>query len=294
MNTCFVTNCNAVNLRRSGSTRSNILAVLYVGHECTSIDESGTWWEVKTEIENIPYSGFIHSHYLTHTDHIIGAVAGIPKVHLSEGKVSVDPNSESRAHAIGDPSRVIRDLSTTSSRVSTIHKIIDYLDVENSNRYIKEGYTFCNIYAYDFCYLSGVYLPRVWWTGTSIISMIQGNNVQVRYNDTVTEIRANEIFHWFRDFGPTFGWRRVFSTQELQAAADQGKIGVVVANTKNHSKAGHIAVVVPQTAEHTPVTREGRVVTPVMSQAGSKNKKYYSYRWWTKNIYSFFGYWVHD
>ena len=105
---------------------------------------------------------------------------------------------------------------------------------------------------------------------------------------------ANEIFHWLRDFGPTFGWIRVFSAEDVQDAVNRGKIGVIVANTKNHGRSGHIAVAVPQTATHTPVKTEGRVTTPVMSQSGLTNKKYFSYKWWTSTKYSFFGYWIHE
>jgi len=168
------------------------------------------------------------------------------------------------------------------------------LNVENAIRYKKTAYTFCNIYAYDFCYLCEVFLPRVWWSESALISLSNGGQVDIRYGETVFEIRANELFQWLKEFGSSFGWRRVFTAQELQTAADQGYVGVVVANTKNHDNSGHICVVVPQTDVHTPVTMEGEIVTPVMSDAGLSNHEYYSYRWWTKDKYSFFGFWIND
>lgn len=293
---CFVTNTDAVNFRSTENypSTTNIIGQLYAGHECTSLDESGTWWRVKTEIENVPYEGFIHSHYLTHEMHVIGVVNGVPEAHLSHDKAHITLNGGSRAHPIGDPNRVLRDMTDQASKVASIHDIIDYLDVENSSRYSRPRHTFCNVYAHDFCYLCGVFLPRVWWNGSSLISLVNGNNVEPRYNDTVEEIMANEIFHWLRDFGPTFGWIRVFSAEDVQDAVNRGKIGVIVANTKNHGRSGHIAVAVPQTATHTPVKTEGRVTTPVMSQSGLTNKKYFSYKWWTSTKYSFFGYWIHE
>lgn len=296
MRTCFVTDCYFVNLRSvpNANSSSSILATLPFGHECTSMDESDQWWHLKTEVDNVPIEGYINSDYLTHTVFDIGKESGIVPVHLTENLNYVNPDSTSRAHPIGDQNKVIRDMTSQQSKIDSIHQIISYLDVESSMRYQRTGYTYCNIYAYDFCYLCNVYLPRVWWSPLSLIELSNGHSVPIQYDNTVFEIRANEIFHWLKDFGPTFGWQRVFSPQDLQDAADRGKIGVIVANTKNHSKSGHISVVVPQTDENQPVKIEGKVTTPVMSDAGWNNHNYYSYRWWTREKYSFFGFWIHE
>lgn len=298
MKTCFVTNCYWVNLRSTPNSNSpnTVITALAANHECTLIDDSGGWWKVKTEVDNRPLEGYIRSTYLTLVKEDLPFVDTVSRSHLSENRAFITPNYDGgRAHPIGDGQRVRRDLSTTESKVNSIHQIISYLDVESSVRYQKKGsITYCNIYAYDFCYLCGVFIPRVWWSGPSLIKLSNGESVPIQYGDTVKEVRANELFHWMKDFGPTFGWRRVFDVEELQVSANNGGVGVIVANTKDHTRAGHVCVVVPQTDEHLPVMTSNKVTTPVMSQAGSNNYNYWSYKWWTNSKYSFFGFWVND
>jgi hypothetical protein len=50
---------------------------------------------------------------------------------------------------------------------ASLGEVIDYIatDKPAHKRYQpRDGLTFCNIYAHDYCFLAGVYLPRVWWT----------------------------------------------------------------------------------------------------------------------------------
>lgn len=298
MTPCFVTDCYWVNLRSAPNPNdlTTIIAALPYSHECTLLNDSNTWWHVKTEVDDVPLEGFVHSRYLSLSQDSIGRRDRITEVHLREERGFITPNYDGgRASPLGDPNRVVRDMSSVETKVSSTHDIIDYLDVENTVRYQKKGNkTYCNVYAYDFCYLSGAYIPRVWWTGQSLIKLSQGQSVPIEYGETVTEIRANELFFWLKDFGPTFGWRRVFTAQELQDNSDRGGIGIIVANTKDHGAAGHICVVVPQTNEHKPVLTDGQVTTPVMSQAGGSNYKYRAYKWWTNRRFSFFGFFIHD
>ena len=74
----------------------------------------------------------------------------------------------------------------------------------------EDGPTWCNIYATDYCYLAGLYLPRVWWTAKALAAIVQGNTPPVAYDQTVRETRADDLYQWLLDSGAQFGWRRVF------------------------------------------------------------------------------------
>ena len=59
-------------------------------------------------------------------------------------------------------------------------EIVNYLDSANTShlRYKpKSRTTYCNIYAYDYCYLAGVFLPRTWWTGPALRRMRDGESL---------------------------------------------------------------------------------------------------------------------
>jgi hypothetical protein len=95
-------------------------------------------------------------------------------------------------------------------RVSDLRQIVSWLGVEHHARYRPGGgTTYCNICSYDYCYLAGAYLPRVWWTSGAIADLRAGRTVPVQYNATVREINANGLYNWLQDYGPEFGWTRV-------------------------------------------------------------------------------------
>ena len=122
---------------------------------------------------------------------------------------------------------------------SELATIIDYLAVDNVAhlRYQpRDGATFCNIYAHDFCHLAGVYLPRVWWTPDAVERLTRGEPVEPRLGSTIDEQRANDLFRWLRAFGPRFGWRQAGSLTELQTEANVGAVGVIVARRKDRRK----------------------------------------------------------
>jgi hypothetical protein len=177
--------------------------------------------------------------------------------------------------------------------------IVSWLDVEKTThaRYQpREKSTFCNIYAHDYCHLAGVYLPRVWWTPKAIEALAMGKNVAPLYGDTITELRANDLFRWLRDFGPRFGWRQTGTATKLQQEADQGAVGLVVARRKDDGRPGHITVVVPETVEHRARRNsEGEVIGPLQSQAGATNFRYGNGKsgWWTAEQFAESGFWLH-
>ena len=66
-------------------------------------------------------------------------------------------------HPISDESIPFRDLSNAETKRESIRQLIEKLDVTKSLRYQRTiEDTYCNVYSYDFCYFSKVYLPTVW------------------------------------------------------------------------------------------------------------------------------------
>lgn len=200
-----------------------------------------------------------------------------------------------------------RDMTSRESKITSLHQIIDWLDVEVSMRYKKMEIrkwlwkkrvkTFCNIYAYDFCCLSGVYLPRIWWINEADIASLRAGN-QVDPKNRSGEVHANMIYAWFEDYGAEFGWTSVAEINDLQVAANDGKVSIITAE-KSRSN-GHITVVTPETESFT-ATRKNidgnmTVINPVESQAGLNNKKYItkSSQWWLGSGFTGYGFWVHE
>jgi hypothetical protein len=177
--------------------------------------------------------------------------------------------------------------------------IIDWLAVDKAShqRYQpRGGATFCNIYAHDYCHLAGVYLPRVWWTPGAIERLARGEQVPVRYGETVDEMRANGLFRWLRDFGARFGWRQAGTLSLLQQEVNQGAIGLLVARRKHEGKPGHIVMVVPETETmRARRDRTGAVVAPLQSEAGAKNHRYRTptTAWWNGAQFTESACWLH-
>jgi hypothetical protein len=214
----------------------------------------------------------------------------IPVVHLAENSPPARRDSvAARAYPLGETDRPARADGSAS--------IVRYLAVETSARYQRNTKsTFCNIYACDYCYLAGVYLPRVWWTDGALEKLAAGEEVPVRYGETVRELNANALYGWLKQYGPEFGWSEVGSEDELQRAVNEGKVGVICAQRKVAAASGHIAVVVPEQSDHA-AERAGSVVRlPLQSQAGARNFCYSCglSKWWAGAQFRAFGFFVHD
>lgn len=196
----------------------------------------------------------------------------IPKIHLSSSAPSTRSMISRRAYPLNE-----ENMPKGDGTVSAIRRIIDFLDVAKSLRYIRTATsTFCNVYAYDYAYLSGAYLPRVWWTDEALQNLRFDSVV---YGHTVREMCANALYDWFYRYGAEFGWREL-NTTEAQISANQGKCVIMVAANRNRKKPGHIVAVVPETDDTKCVGANGIIIYPVMSQAGSVNKKYFCSKWW--------------
>lgn len=190
---------------------------------------------------------------------------------------------------------VKRTLSPASKKASSIGAVIDYLNSPASARYAPGGgNTFCNIYAADFAFLCKVYIPRVWWTASSLVQLSKGKTVEPVYATTVNELNANSLHDWFAEFGAQFGWTQVFDTDELQKLANKGNVCVIVGKRKNTELSGHIAMVVPETATAMATRKNDKVTVPLQSQAGATNFKYGGSNWWQNDKFRSFGFWVHD
>ena len=203
----------------------------------------------------------------------------------------VDNESERRAHSINDSSAPRRSSTTNAAQVEEIHEIIDYLDVEEAERYLPGGgKTYCNIYAHDYAYLCGAYVPRVWWDSDAMSAISAGEDVSADYGNTVYELNANAIHDWFANFGSDFNWKQAKNIATLQKRADAGSVCFIVARRKNKSRSGHIAAVVPQTSGYSSSE------WPIESQAGSVNYQYHIKHsaWWAKAKFDSFAFWHHD
>jgi hypothetical protein len=253
---------------------------------------------VSTNLNGATLIGFVSSAYLASPEDFVEAPGRnrIAEVHLQENRRNVTRSSTTgRAFPLGEPNRPRRGGGGPYERRAELVSIANYFDVENSARYRPGGSTFCNIYAYDYCYLSGVYLPRVWWIHQAIAKLSQGRSVPVRYGETVAELNANALYDWLREFGNAFGWPRVADLNAVQDGANSRGVCVICAQRTDPNRSGHICVVVPEVPPQAALRRDGSVSLPLQSQAGARNFCFScgTKTWWTGSQFRTFGLWVH-
>ncbi len=273
----------------SSPPTANVVGQLPDGHPVRAVTGNpvGKFTEIETSLNGAHIRGFSASEFLvaappTVTDVPIVQPAptppasGIVEVFMPRPAGLVTKRTAiAGAHSLNEPNMPKRTGDTPEELRTSLNEIIDYLasDKPAHKRYQpRDGLTFCNIYAHDYCFLAGVYLPRVWWTPGAIEKLAQGQTVQPLIESTITEMRANDLFRWLRDFGPRFGWRQTGTLTKLQQEANQGAIGLIVARRKQDGKSGHIVAVVPETDDDR-ATRDsaGEVTRPLQSQAGAVN-----------------------
>lgn len=277
---------------------STKITVLPMGQLVTKVADSTVsgWWEVSTTIQGTSVNGFVNSKFLVPDADFVEPqpVSSISAVHLSTTK-KITRNGTGHAFPLNEAGRPTRNSSSTNEvQAEELTEIIRWLDVENKVRFRPKpnSSTYCNIYAYDYSYLAGVYVPRVWWRSSAIEKLKAGQSVKPVYDDTVDELNANSLFNWMRDFGPTFGWKRTFDLTEMQNAANDGQVVIISAKHKIPNQSGHICLVVPETASQK-AGRSGSTVTrPLQSQAGRHNQKYMTSIWWTQSKFRNFGFWI--
>lgn len=224
----------------------------------------------------------------------------VPAVTMPRPSGSVTRRRDlANAHSLNEPDQPGRQGTSAAELRTELGAIIAWLGVEKPShrRYQpRSGFTFCNMYAHDYCHLAGVYLPRVWWTTPAIVAITQGRTVAPLYGNTIVEMRANDLFRWLRDFGPGFGWRQAGTLDELQQEVNQGAIGLIVARRKLENASGHILPVVPETEEHRARRgTDGAVIAPLQSQAGARNFAYgtSTVGWWRDEKFAESAFWIH-
>ncbi|MFZ3081679.1 glycoside hydrolase domain-containing protein [Rhodoferax ferrireducens] len=247
------------------------------------------WVRVRVTLNGATFIGHVKASFLEAAPGLPPAPAPNPQiaaVHWKEDNRSATRQSTGGlASPIGEAGRPTRDPNAVAAlRKQQLAAIGDWLDVEHSTRYAgRDGVTFCNVYAADYCYLAAAYLPRVWWTSPAIARMAAGQAVAAAYADTVREMRADDLYRWLLDYGAMFGWRRVADATALQSTANGGGIGIICADRAAEGRPGHITVVVPEdtgnTAQH---DAAGNVDQPLQSQAGAVNKRFGNAgrNWW--------------
>lgn len=298
-----------LNLRSAPRVAASTLrATLVQGTQITKLGDAQVtgWSRVRVSLDGRLTEGFVSSQYITAVSR---AVAGevfpppaetLPVAHMKEGRSDITRDRDGgRAYPLGETGMPGRRGTGLEARVRGLLSIAEYLSSDNPAhlRYQpKGGTTYCNIYAYDYCYLAKVYLPRVWWTERALGAIRGGDEVTVRYGDTVREINANTLYDWLGDCGSVFGWKRVMDLDELQAAANNGDVCVIVAQRRDLNRSGHITAVIPEQDAVTARRNAGGEVTePVQSQAGRQNFRASTApgRWWVGAQFRAYGFWRH-
>lgn len=223
----------------------------------------------------------------------------IKKADLPSDPGSRLDSAKMKEKPLWDNSIPFRDLTDTASKKESIARLIDKLDVETNVRYQRtEEDTYCNVYSYDYCHFSKVYLPTVWWTDESLEKIKLGQEVEAVFEQTVDRIYSSAIHDWFLQWGVSFGWERMHSAEEIQNKVNaNGGIGIICAKRREKGLSGHIVPVVPETDTHKAYRENGIVVYPLQSQAGKLNYNYFSEvrkDWWNDELYSSYVLYYHD
>lgn len=228
----------------------------------------------------------------------------IPNNKLKKADLLPDPKSrldsmEMKETPIMDSTIPYRDLTNPETKKESLHQLIDKLNVEKSIRYQRTVEdTYCNVYSYDYCYFSKVYLPTVWWTDESLEKILSGQEIEAVFEQTVDRIYSSAIHDWFLQWGTSFGWKRMSSVDEIQNEVNKnGGIGIICAKRKEKGLSGHIVPVVPETDLHKAYRESNVVVYPLQSQAGKLNYNYFSEvrkDWWNDALYSSYVLYYHE
>ena len=136
--------------------------------------------------------------------------------------------------------------------------VIDQFKVASNSRYTPSGGdTWCNIFGWDVMSAMGVQLPH--W--------IKSNVPATSTTSGATEINANSVYTWMKNYGSGYGW----TSATARTAQDKANLGYpVVGLYYNSGGHGHVIVVRPETTAYPYSTAKG----PVIAQAGASNFNY--------------------
>lgn len=285
---------DGLNLREGPGTNTLVVAPLPGGQRVIRLSNSGDpgWWRISTVLDGHPLEGFVANSHLQEAT----APYPVPPVHRAATARRSQPANQTGDKPLGESGQPVRTAADSKGKVEQLRNIITWLDVEHEARYeATGGATYCNIYAYDYCFLADAYLPRVWWTDSAVNQWKSGKTVPVS-GATTEEKTANQLFGWLQKFGPEYGWVRTDSLTELQERANKGQVGIICAKRKPGHH-GHIVAVVPESEKFHAVREGGAVTRPLQSQASDAGFNF-SYRarpdaWWRASVVEGFGFWYH-
>lgn len=310
---------NQLNLRSEpkvprNNPGSNVKTKLPNGHPVSWLSGKATdkFLEVETSLNGAYFRGYAAQEFLElvkdNTSVILVSEpsttnpdTGIIAVYMPRAAGTVTKRTATaNALSLNEPGQPVRNQTGIPADLKqSLLTIIGWLNVDKPahKRYQPVGNsTFCNIYAHDYCFLAGVYFPRVWWTPGAIAKLASSEIVQPLYGNTIEEMRANNLFRWLRDFGERFGWRQTGELTKLQNAANIGGIGLIIARRKDDGRSGHVVVVAPENELGTAKRdANGTVLAPLQSQAGSRNFKFGrgSTNWWLGEQFAEHAFWIH-
>ena len=215
----------------------------------------------------------------------------IPQVHLpiKPGRKITKNNIHARAYPLNEikSAHSIFDLQEKADRIKLIYRIVNYLDVESSRRYLPEGNkTFCNIYAYDITFLLGAYIPRVWWRKEFISSVISNPNILPDYTTNVEELNTKMLYQWLNKYGIDYSWKNATSFWQFKKEINKGTIGIICAISKSKLKSNHISITLPDRSTLNKYL--GFFYQKInLSEAGRNNREIYFKKWWNTEDYNF-------
>lgn len=192
-----------------------------------------------------------------------------------------------------------RDLTNPATKRESLGKLIEKLDVVTNLRYQRTVEdTYCNVYSFDYCHFAQVYLPTIWWTDDALQKVLNGEEVEAVFEETVDHIYSSAIHDWFLEWGASFGWKRMHTIEEMQQEVNtNGGVGIICAKRKIKGLSGHIVPVVPETKRKKAYRENGILIYPLQSQAGKLNYNYFSKArkdWWNHERYSSHVFYYHD
>lgn len=277
---------SSLNLRDfpSANDNSTILTKIPFRHTVKLIEKTTSdWWKVK--LLNTDKEGFVISKDIERVDETTDKISDIEVPNFEPSLKGTLDNKEETYKPLANPAIPFRDLTSVETKLTSIKKIIDALDVEKSFRYQKdESDTYCNIYTFDYCFFAKVYIPRLRWTDKAIAAIEKGNEVPLVFEDTVRPFYSNYIYDWFEQSSKVFGWEKINDVDALQNKVNEnGGVGIICAKRFILHKSGHVVVVVPETETEKAYLLDGKVIYPLQSQAGMNNYNYFSEiraDWW--------------
>lgn len=274
-------------------SKGNVIAIMPPETIVEQIDSTqlNGWVKIKTILGGSALKGYAAEKYLELTDLILSVDVeskdNIPPVHLNirKNQLIKRDSTNGRAFPLNEPGLLKLELTTLGSvaaRKAAVQNVIDYLDVEHKARYSPTTKnTFCNIYAYDVAYCLGAFLPRVWWNELALAKLKLNQPVEAIYDKTLRELNANALTDWFEKYSNIYGWQRVWNVNDIQQTVNSGTLGIIVAQRINLNRSGHIVAVVPEDHSNFAKRSGEKVTSPLQSQAGINNRKYFTgNNWW--------------